>query len=71
AVRQRLVEQLATQRVVDGKPWLLRLLEDRDSHVRLAAATILSTSGDPQVVKRLRERALEENDPTVKNLLNR
>lgn len=70
-VRVRLVEQLASQTVVDAKPWLLRLLEDRDASVRLAAAKVLASSSDPQIARRLREQALHENVPEVKAVLER
>lgn len=70
-VRLRLVEQLAQQQVVDGKPWLLRLLEDREPQVRLAAAKVLVTTGDAYVAKRLRERSLQESHPEVKAILER
>ncbi len=70
-VRRRLVDQLAAQAVIDGKPWLLRLLDDSDARVRLATARILATSDDAQVVKRLQERAALENDPDVRALLRR
>jgi hypothetical protein len=70
-VRQKLVEQLAGQTVIDARPWLLRLLVDNDARVRLAAARVLATTGDPQLLHQLRQRALEESDAAVRDVLER
>jgi HEAT repeat protein len=70
AVRRELVVKiLARQEVVDGRPWLLRLLGDRDRTVRLAAASVLATSSDPVLKKELRKRAIGEGDVEVRALL--
>jgi hypothetical protein len=68
-VRRDLVGQLARQAAVDARPWLLRLLVDDDTRVRMAAAKVLSTSGDPQIQRQLRQRAIEESDPDVRQAL--
>jgi HEAT repeat protein len=70
-VRLRLVERLAQQSIVPPLPWLLQLLDDRDARVRLATANVLATSSDPSVIRRLRERALSENDLEVRAALQR
>ncbi len=71
AVRRELVAQLARQTIVEARPWLLRLLEDEDRSVRLAAANILVTSSDPQTIRQLRDREVVEPDPEVRAILAR
>ena len=68
-VRRLLVAQLARQTVVEARPWLLRLLEDEDRGVRLAAANILVTSSDPQTIRQLRDREVAEPDTEVRSVL--
>lgn len=70
-VRRQLVDQLARQSVVDARPWLLRLLGDEDARVRLAVAHVLATSGDPQILYALRQQAIDESDPAVRQVLDR
>ena len=40
-----------------------------DRSVRLAAASILVTSSDPQTIRRLRDREVSESDPDVRQVL--
>jgi hypothetical protein len=70
-VRRKLADDLSRQSVIDPRPWLLKLLEDSDRSVRLKTATILSTTSDPQLLHQLRQRALVENDPAVRAMLDR
>ena len=54
-VRLKLVTVLPSLAGVDPRPWLLQLMRDEDALVRRAAASVLSTSNDPLIQKRLRE----------------
>jgi hypothetical protein len=69
--RRKLADDLSRQSVIDPRPWLLKLLEDSDRSVRLKTATILSTTSDPQLLHQLRQRAVVENDPEVRAMLDR
>ncbi len=53
-VRLKLVQSLPRARGVDPRPWLLHLSEDHDDKVRSAALSILRTSQDPELLRKLR-----------------
>ena len=64
-VRRRLAQQLPRQDAIEPRAWLLELSRDRDLSVRLAAATVMATSRDLTLLKRLQQMALEETDPAM------
>jgi HEAT repeats len=62
AVRRAFVESLPTLSGVDARPWLLELSYDDDPRVRAAAVTLMATSGDLELLKRVKQVALEDPD---------
>jgi hypothetical protein len=62
AVRLKLTESLPTLAGVDARAWLLELSYDEDSQVRAAAVTLMATSGDIDLLKRVQQVALEDPD---------
>ena len=51
---------------IDAKRWLLWLSEDADARVRHTAIGLLATTDDPQMLRRLANMALRDNDPLVR-----
>jgi hypothetical protein len=66
AVRRAFVESLPTISGVDARPWLLELSYDDDPHVRAAAVTLMATSGDLELLKRVKQVALEDPDDATR-----
>lgn len=64
-VRRRLAESLAGVGGVDAKPWLIWLSHDVNPQVRLAALTIMATSGEPEMLARVAQLARVDRDPEV------
>jgi hypothetical protein len=62
AVRLRLTETLPTLSGVDARAWLLELSYDEDAQVRAAAVTLMATSGDIDLLKRVQQVALDDPD---------
>ncbi|HKD36830.1 MAG TPA: HEAT repeat domain-containing protein, partial [Pirellulales bacterium] len=62
AVRLQLAESLPTLAGVDARPWLLELSYDEDPQVRAAAVTLMATSGDIELLKRVQQVALDDPD---------
>ncbi len=62
AVRLKLTESLPTLPGVDARAWLLELSYDDDAQVRSAAVTLMATSGDIDLLKRVQQVALEDPD---------
>ena len=50
---------------VDARPWLFWLLDDEHPEVRVAAISVLATTADQAVDRRLRQMELDETDPSV------
>ena len=71
AKRRELAESLPRIANVDARPWLLWLSGDEDPRVRLTAVTIMATSGDRELHKRLREIDAGETDSDVRRQLDR
>lgn len=64
--RHQWVEALPGIRGVEAKAWLLHLSHDQSLAVRRAAITLLATSRDPEVLRRMAEVATHETDPELR-----
>ena len=62
AVRRAFVESLPKLMGVDAGPWLFELSYDDDPRVRSAAITLMATSGDLELLKRVKQVALDDPD---------
>ncbi|HEV3416613.1 MAG TPA: HEAT repeat domain-containing protein [Pirellulales bacterium] len=62
AVRQQLAESLPQLPGVDARPWLLELSYDDDPNVRATAVTLMATSGDLELLKRVQQISLDDPD---------
>jgi hypothetical protein len=69
--RLRWAEVLPGIRGVDARFWLLRLSQDTNVQVRRSAVGLLATDRDPEVIRRLRQIAVEETDPDLRNQAGR
>lgn len=69
--RMRLADVLVNSAAMQSGPWLSMLLDDPDRRVRLHVASTLATTGDPQVLERLRQRLAREEDAHVAFRLRR
>jgi hypothetical protein len=65
-VRRAFVESLPSFSGVDARPWLLEMSYDDDSGVRAAAVTLMATSGDLDLLKRVQQTALEDPDDATR-----
>jgi hypothetical protein len=65
-VRTEVVEALPLVGSVDTRGWLLWFSHDRDAEVRRAAISLLATSSDPELKKRVRQAAQSDPDPRVR-----
>jgi hypothetical protein len=70
-VRKQLIRMLPELHSIDAMPWLLRLTQDEDGEVRLAALTLLATTGDPTMLSRVQEIARQDRDPAVQRTIER
>jgi HEAT repeat protein len=70
-VRKQLARTLPQLQSIDAGPWLLRLTQDEDAEVRLAALTLLATTGDPTMLSRVQEIARQDRDPAVQRTIER
>ncbi|HVX60343.1 MAG TPA: HEAT repeat domain-containing protein [Pirellulales bacterium] len=64
--RRRWTEALPGMRGVDAKSWLLWLSRDPDAAVRCAAVTLMATSQDPQMLRRVEQVSREDADPATR-----
>ena len=71
AVRRKFAEMLPRISGVRASRWLWWLAEDEDAQVRVAAISMLATSGDAAVRHRLRELADRETNPAVASRLRK
>jgi hypothetical protein len=65
-IRRAFVESLPRLSGVDARPWLLELSYDDDPRVRRAAVTLMATSGDIELLKRVQQAALEDPDDSTR-----
>ncbi|HEV2968348.1 MAG TPA: HEAT repeat domain-containing protein [Pirellulales bacterium] len=61
-VRRQLAESLPQLPGVDARPWLLELSYDEDSNVRATAVTLMATSGDLDLLKRVQQVSRDDPD---------
>jgi hypothetical protein len=63
--RLQLVDEVLIEPGVDARPWLLLLAEDADADVRLAAVTIMATSGDKALIENAWQATIRDRDPRI------
>jgi hypothetical protein len=71
AVRIELARTLPRLTSIDPVPWLLWLSRDPDAEVRLAAISLMATTGDPALHARIRQMAREDSDAAVQRVARR
>lgn len=64
--RRLWTEALPGIRGVSAKAWLLHLSRDESLSVRRAAVSLLATSSDPEMVRRVAEVARQDSDPDLR-----
>ena len=64
-VRRELARTLPAMQSVDAGPWLMWLAEDKDPDVRLEAISVLGTTGDPAILRKIEELARRDSDPRI------
>lgn len=63
--RRRLVDELLTIPNFDPTPWLFWLSHDPSADVRYAALSLLATSEDERMIRRVEEATLADADPRI------
>jgi hypothetical protein len=71
SVRSRLIDLLPELPGCDSRPWLYWLSTDDHADVRLAALTVMATSGDPDLLRRVEAVARRDRDPRIAALAER
>ncbi len=61
-VRRELAESLPELPGIDARPWLLEMSYDDDPKVRATAVTWMATSGDLELLRRVRQVSLDDPD---------
>lgn len=69
--RHRWTEMLPRYVGIESKPWLLWMSRDADADVRLAAASLMATTGDPQMLERVQQLARDDDDARVREAAQR
>ena len=64
-------EQIAGSSLASGRRWLLILSEDKDKRVRRAAAAIMATTQDLQLILQLRKMQATETDRDILRLISK
>lgn len=67
-VRSQLAEMLPGISGIDTKLWLTWLSRDRSADVRLAALTVMATTGHPQMLKHVASVAAHDDDARIQKL---
>lgn len=65
--RRQWIEALPGLSGIDAKPWLLKLSYDDDTLVRMTTVTLMATSSDPVMLRRVAEMARSDADDTVRD----
>jgi len=68
ATRIELARMLPRLTTVNPVPWLLWLSEDKHPEVRLAAVSLMATTGDPDLLDRVEQLAREDRDAAVQRV---
>ncbi len=63
--RLHFLEEVLASSEIDARPWLLLLAEDPAAEVRLAAATVMATSNEPELIEKAWQLALHDRDPRI------
>jgi hypothetical protein len=64
-VRRELAESLPAMPGIDAHVWLVWLSRDEHADVRLAAMSVMATTADPNVIRRIEQMARTDVDPRV------
>ena len=65
-VRRELAESLPSIPGIDAKPWLMEFSYDENAQVRATAVTLMATSGDLELVRRLEQIARDDPDDYIR-----
>jgi hypothetical protein len=65
-VRRELAASLPSIPGIDAKPWLLELSFDENAQVRATAVTLMATSGDLEMVRRLEQLSRDDPDDYIR-----
>ncbi|MCC6124874.1 MAG: HEAT repeat domain-containing protein [Pirellulales bacterium] len=71
AARKQLVAELPGMAEIDASAWLLQCCKDEDAEVRLAAFSLLATSKNPLLLKKLDLAAQNDPDARIQRLAER
>lgn len=66
AKRSRGAASLPSMAGMDARPWLLWLSRDEDADVRMTALTLMATSGESKMLRRIKEMAQSDADARVR-----
>jgi len=64
-VRRQLAESLPAMPGIDARTWLVWLSRDQHPDVRLAAMSVMATTGDLNIMRRIEQMARRDVDPRV------
>ncbi len=65
-MRQQFAEALPSMSGIDAKPWLIQLSNDDNPQVRASAVTLMATSGDMEMQRRLEQISRDDPDDYVR-----
>jgi HEAT repeat protein len=65
-VRKQLARELPGMTGVNAVPWLVQLSRDRDPQVRVAAITLMATTGEPSLLDEIEQIAAADPNPRVR-----
>jgi len=63
--RLQMIDTIARADRIDPRPWLLMLLDDPNSRIKLRAVSVLATMNDAYIDQRLRAHAASEPNATI------
>jgi len=64
-VRRELAESLPAMPGIDARTWLVWLSRDQNADVRLTAMSVMATTGDLNLMRRIEQMARRDVDPRV------
>jgi hypothetical protein len=65
-VRRQFAESLPSLPGIDAKPWLMELSYDENAQVRATAVTLMATSGDMELLRRLEQISRDDPDDYIR-----